>query len=193
MKTIEIDLNGAVDYLKFRDNKLQAFTALGGWPSLNDSQKMEFIEHSLNDPAFDYATNNANKIAFLVSQGETVESASDLLVDFYAQFHLREIASCTKRMNSLALYKLIFKTLSVPAAADFYDSTEKLARMFCDQAIKGTQYGLGGKDGLMDFIESTGSFSAAGLAQKGYELNTGTINDFIAALKDILINGNYSM
>lgn len=183
----------AIDYLKARELAKQEMINKGGWTELTDEEKFHVIKFFVEDPEFDSATNNANKVGFLTSIGYSIQDAQLYLPKAYAVHHEKEVVACKKRADSIDASNLVALYLGLDDARDFIETTKSLYDLFRDQGIKGVNYGSVG-EGLLDFIESTPgtSFEFLGLAQQGYTTNGGLpISGLITGLKDILINGNY--
>lgn len=183
----------AVDYLKARDLARDEMVVQGGWNALSDVDKYEIILLFLDDPAFDRATNDANKVGFLMSKGLTLQQAQMYLVQAYSSHNVLEIEACAKRANSEAIRNILISFLSINDAADFTRVTKDLIALYSTKGIKGINDGTSG-EGIFDFIESTSgtTYETAGLAEQGYVLNGGApYSILITGLMDILRNGNY--
>lgn len=184
----------AVDYLKVRALILTEVNTKGGWGFLSDKEKDVVIDSFLEDPLLDTDTNNINKVTHLVTvHGMSSPDAQAYLAVAFATHHVKEVKSCEKRAASQDVAALMATYLDLADARDFIDTTKAMYDMFRLQGIKGTQYGTVG-EGLLDFIESQAgtSFEFIGLAQQGYVLKTGVIQDLVTGLVDMLINGNYT-
>lgn len=184
----------AVDYVKVRALILTEVNTKGGWGFLSDKEKDVVIDSFLEDPLLDTDTNNINKVTHLVTvHGMSSPDAQAYLAVAFATHHVKEVKSCEKRAASQDVAALMATYLDLADARDFIDTTKAMYDMFRLQGIKGTQYGTVG-EGLLDFIESQAgtSFEFIGLAQQGYVLKTGVIQDLVTGLVDMLINGNYT-
>lgn len=176
------------DYLQTRDRIIDLFN----WSTATDIEKDLVIAYFGYDKSLDTATNDTNKVAYLMGKGMTQAEAQGFLLLSYSKFHTKEKESCYKRANSEKLSVTMLTYLSIPDSRDFIETTKLLMDLYAQQGIFGTSYGSAGI-GIMDYIESTVGtvYENVGLDSKGYILNTGTIADFKNDLTDILLNGNY--
>ncbi len=93
------------------------------------------------------------------------------------------------RINSTPFTFAIIKYLSEADGQSFIDATRNLVIDFKTIALTGTNYG-NVRDGIMDYIESTGGYSAGGL--KDFTIETPyELFDLISDLKKIIIHGIY--
>ena len=162
------------------------------WSGLTDSEKDIVISLYLKEDSVTESTYNGYKVAYLMGKGYTLTQASGILIQSYANYHVREVNACLKRANSEMLYVVIAKYLTLTDAGDLIKITHKLFDLFKSQAIRGVNEGSAG-EGLFDFLESTvgTSYENSGLEEQGYTLNTGTYTEFITELMDVLREGNY--
>lgn len=183
----------AIDYLKARELAKDEMVTLGGWGSLTSEDKGYIVDFFLEDPAFDSATNNANKVGYLMGTGLSLQEAQGYLASAYAAHHKKEKGACYKRANSVRVSEIVATYLSISDAADFVKTIDIPLTLYTTQGIKGVNDGSAGA-GLFDFLESTAGtiYETAGLAEQGYTINVGTVNDLITALMDVLRNGNYT-
>lgn len=182
----------ATDYLQYRMWIDKYFNDNYGWSSANDIEKQIIIDFNLLDRDFDTTTNNTNKIVFLMGKGYSQQEAQGYLINAYAHHHTLDKYSCINRAESEALTRVVLTYLSVDDATDFIETTKTLVELYEDRAIKGVNYDSESV-GFFDFIESTVGtvYETSGLSSKGYTLNTGTIQDCIDAMMDVLVKGNY--
>jgi uncharacterized protein YoaH (UPF0181 family) len=183
----------AIDFLKARALAKIEMVNKGGWNNLTDEEKDYIILFYLKDPSIDEATNNTNKVTYLMGKGMSYNEAIDYLTTAYSKFHSKERDSTYKRATSVDTTNLLAKYLTTEDMASFLDITKMMIDKYKDEGITGTEYSVVG-EGLTDFINSTPgtSFENLGLASQGYVLKTGTIDDLKNGLIDILINGNYA-
>jgi len=177
------------DYLQVRDRILDIFD----WNTATLSEIDIVISYFAYDKNVDAATNDANKVGYLMGQGLTLEEAQGFLVQAYAKFHTKERESCKSRSQSEKVSEVMLTFLSIPDASDFLHTVDGLLRFYSDEGVFGTAYGSAGV-GILDYIESTPGtvYENTGLHTKGYEYNGGATSEmFVAALKDVLLNGNY--
>jgi hypothetical protein len=176
------------DYLQTREFIIDLFD----WSTATDTEKDIVISYFGYDKALDMATNDTNKVAYLMGKGMTQADAQGFLVLSYSKFHTKEKGACYKRANCEKLSIVMLSYLSIIDSRDFIETTKLLMDLYAQQGIFGTSYGSAGV-GIMDYIESTVGtvYENVGLDSKGYILNTGTITDFKNDLSDILLNGNY--
>jgi hypothetical protein len=176
------------DYLQTRNHIIDIFD----WSTATDAEKDIVISYFGFDKSLDTATNDTNKVAYLMGKGMTQADAQGFLVLSYSKFHTKEKGACYQRANCEKLSIVMLSYLSIIDSRDFIETTKLLMDLYAQQGIFGTAYGVAGV-GIMDYIESTPGtvYENVGLDSKGYIFNTGTLNDFKNDLKDILLNGNY--
>jgi hypothetical protein len=179
------------DILQTRD-RIKSMVDNITWTNLTSSERDLVIDLYLKETNVNENTYNTYKVGHLMSKGYTLDQSRYLLFQAYGDFHVREVKACEKRCRSEKLYKVIAKYLTLADAGDLIKVTHKLFDLYKSQAIRGTLDGNAG-EGLFNFLESTpgSSYEFAGLAQQGYTLNTGSYDDFITELMDILRHGNY--
>jgi hypothetical protein len=176
------------DYLQVRDRIIEIFQ----WSTATDIEKDLIIEYFGYEPALDLATNDTNKVAYLMGKGMTQIEAQGFLIQSYAAFHTKEKESCQTRANSEKLSEVMLTYLTIPDARDFIETTKSLVDLYTDQAVFGTNQGTAGV-GIIDYIDSTVGtvYENVGLSGKNYTLNVGTMEDLKNGLKDVLLTGNY--
>lgn len=182
----------ATDYLQYRMWIDKYFNDSYGWSSSNDTEKQVIIDFNLLDRSLDDNTNNTNKVVFLMGKGYSQQEAQGYLIASYAHHHTLDKYSCRNRAESESLTKVVLTYLSVDDATDFIETTKTLVELYEDRAIKGVNYDSESV-GFFDFIESTVGtiYENSGLSSKGYVVNIGTTQDFIDAMMDVLVKGNY--
>ena len=93
------------------------------------------------------------------------------------------------RVNSNAFTFAIIKYLSEDDGQTFIDATRNFVIDFKTIALTGTNYG-NSIDGIMDYVESTGSYVNGGL--KNYSIVAPyTLEELITDLKKIIVYGEY--
>lgn len=162
------------------------------WSGLTNTEKEVVIDYYLKETSKSEDDANTEKVMYLLGVGYNMSQAQSRLIKSYADYHLWEISSCSKRANSEQLYVVIAKYLSLTDAGDLIKITHKLFDLYKTQGIRGINDGNAG-EGLFDFLESTVGtpFETTGLLQQGYVLRIGTYTSFIDELMDVLRNGNY--
>lgn len=179
------------DYLQLR-SFINDIITTKTWSGLTPAEKDITIETFARGNGVTLNTDNTNKVIYLMGKGNTQTQAIGILNNAYSVFHIKEIEACVKRANSPKVFSVVNKYLSITNASDFIRTTQTLFGLFVTQGIRGVNDGEAG-EGLFDFIESTvgTTYEFMGLAQSNYPLNTGTIQDFITELMDILRHGKY--
>jgi len=133
------------------------------------------------------------KILVAQKRGTTIANCKSVLEDSYeywmTDFDLQSVA-CRKHRFAFAKTVLIKNV----ATADLYTilgSLGGLAIQYSDYGVEGTTEG-DPIEGLFNFIEATGSYSATGiLAMTLTMLNSVTKEEMVAKMMDCLRNGNY--
>lgn len=176
------------DYLQIRDRIIDIFD----WSTATDLEKDLVISYFGYDKSLDIATNDTNKITYLMGKGMTQTESEMFLVTSYSKFHTKEKESCCKRSNSEKISEVMLTFLSIPDSRDFIETTKGLLDLYSERGVFGINYGSAGV-GIIDYINSTTGtvYENVGLESKGYILNYGTITDFKNSLLDVLVNGNY--
>lgn len=162
------------------------------WSGTTDEEKDIIIRLHSKETSKAESIATTEKIVYLMGKGYTQAQAQGVLIQSYADYHLKEIISSEKRGNSEKLYQIIAKYLTLNDAGDLIKISHKLFDLYKTQGIRGVNDGNAG-EGLFDFLESTvgTSYETTGLVQQGYTLNTGDYTSFISELMDVLRNGNY--
>jgi hypothetical protein len=184
-------ISATTDFLQLRRYMLEIVNSKT-WTGLSSVEKHRAIHCYLKETSKTRDESQTEKITFLLSEGDTMEEAINKLTDAFAKFQVANIQSSVQRANSTALYKLIATYLLIQDATDFYKKASSLFLDYKNEGIRGIAYGDEG-EGLLDYIESTvgTSFENNGLEEEAYTLKTGSYNDFIVGLQDVLIKGKY--
>ncbi len=150
------------------------------WADLTDAEKDIAI-------ALDIGNNSSDKVAYLMSKGDTLNEAKGKLIQAFSKTHTPTVQSCRERGEHENLYAIVPKYLSQGDSADFFRLIQELWSQYINQAIMGVNDGHAG-EGLFDFIESTvgTSFENAGLEQQGFVMQNGDADasNFITELMD---------
>jgi len=177
------------DYLVKRKSISDEATS-STWSNLTDNDKYIVIRYYATDNNVDTNTNNANKVGFLMGEGQSLSEAQDYLLSAFALHHEKEIPVCETRAKCKKLNEVVLSHLSEDDATDFTNTSATLFGFYINHARKGSNDNSK-LDGLFDFIESTSSYALVGLEQQGYALLQGTWASFTTAIMDVLRNGNY--
>ena len=135
------------------------------------------------------ATEPSKLIGYLMGQGYSQLDAINKFKENRAMDIRLASVSAEKRIDSVAFTYSTIKYLSEDDGQTFIDATRNFVIDFKTIALTGTNYG-NSIDGIMDYIESTGSYINGGL--KNYPINPPyTLEEFITELKNIIIYGHY--
>lgn len=156
---------------------------------------------SLTDPSKDivgiYCAKDINTlIAYYMSQGMSQTDATM----YYLERRITDIQHAGQgycnRINKPILQAYILIFIGESQAIQFNDQLRNYKSDLCSIALVGSMYG-DSKEGIMDYIESTGSYSTGGL--KNYTMSAEMVALYgsqdnarlalITILKDIIING----
>jgi len=182
------------DYLQMRrhiDDLINTGSP-SGWDSLTTAEKQILIDLHLKDRSLSQAANDTNKVVFLMTNGLTLEEAQGHLINAYAEHHVNDKISCTTRANSKRSAIIVAKYLQLSDATDFINEIKNLLELYISRGIKGIEYDSLDY-GLFDYFKSTpGSpYEFTGLASNAYALKTGTLQNLIDELLDVLWLGKY--
>ena len=138
----------------------------------------------------EYCAADANSIVgYLMSKGMTQEDAIQQYKHNRAVDIRKAGEAATSRIESPAFTYAVIKYLSEEDGQTFLDAIRNFVIDYKNVALTGTNYGQN-IDGIMDYIESTGSYTEGGL--KNYTiLSPYTLEEFISELKNIIVYGNY--
>lgn len=180
----DIGMEISNDYLVVK-NEVKELVTLIGWSGLTNTEKDIAISY--------YAYENAeDAVMYLIMNGICLNEnkAIEYLTEKWHIHHGLVIESLKIRWYYVKL--VTSKYLSFKDSLDIFDVTvtNLITNMF-NTSLLGYNYG-DAKDGIMDFIESTNGFYGNGLRERNYKLNTGTWDDFIKEIKDVLIYGIYT-
>lgn len=170
------------DYLVLKTT-IKELVVTKTWNSLTNVEKDYAIQF------YSYPTIQDAVIYLMTAKGYTQEYAQFIILQQWHKHHGRLIASCKQRWYYVKLIVPMY--LSFNDAEDLLDTIEPLIFVYNDMGRLGVNYG-DKKDGIMDYIESTNTFFSQGLKENNYILLIGTWNDFINALKNVLVYGIYN-
>lgn len=170
------------DYLIIK-NSIKELVAELGWVSLSNVERDVVIEYYAYESASDAVMH------IMVTKGYTLNQAQLYLVQQWHRHHGKVVYACKQRWYYAKLIIPIY--LSFNDGEDLFSVVESLAFAYNDMGKLGMNYG-DRTNGIMDFIESTNAYVDNGLCERGYAVLTGTCDDLVQDLKDVLINGMYS-
>lgn len=134
------------------------------------------------------ATDSTTIITHYMMQGMSQADATYIYITNRSVDIKNAAESCSKRITSPTYIKYIIMFLPEETAQQFLDATRNFSLDYQSAALFGNMYG-DGRDGIMDYIDGTGSYVGGGL--RNYTTYVGTdINQLIFLLNDLLINGN---
>jgi len=175
-------LNIANDYLvpKFEIRELVEEI---GWTGLTNAEKdVAILTYSYN--------NMLNAITYLMTEkGMSQNQAQGYLLQEWHKHHGRLVDTCKSRWFYVKF--IIAQYLSFADAEELLDDCQMLIFSFTECGRLGTQYG-DNNNGIMDYLESTGTFVSQGLRETGYELQQGTWDLFIEEINKVLVQGIYN-
>lgn len=166
------------DYVFVRD-QIKMFVSAMTFNNLSEIDK----EVALTYCASDMTT----LITYLMMQGYSQQEAIDIYITKRAVDIRNASLSCEKRIKSSEYIKSIISFLPEEYAVQFLDATRNFSIDYQNIALFGTQYG-DYRDGIMDYIEGTGSYVGGGL--RNYPTYPGlNIENLIILLHNILVKG----
>lgn len=191
-----------IDYMRARLEVQQlVLAAPNGFNDFKTDDKYSIGEFVAIDDA-------TTLIAFYIEQGYSATEAKGLHLQRLSFNHVNERSSAEIRANSEVVTSIIIKYLTWQngdgsinrlQADNFISATREFISDYKTEAILGTFYG-DVVDGIMDYIESTGSYTSGGMKNYSFnpEINTAYGGDtelvrqaFISEFKDVFVNGNY--
>ena len=132
------------------------------------------------DGTIDYTT----LIGYYMGLGYSQTEAQGKIINDEIEFLRPELTSCSPQRYRDA-QKVCAMFLTPLDQDDIFTKIIIPLKNFQEMGILGLNY-RSTVEGLMDFIDSTGSYSASGLEQQNYTLNFGTIELFKSSLKNAL-------
>jgi len=154
-----------------------------GWNNLTNDEKDLAIKY------YSYPDFTSAVIYLMTVKGMSQPNAQGFLLLQWHRHHGGVLNSCKQRWYYVKF--VVPKFLSFLDSDDLLNSIEPLIATLNNIGRQGINYG-DNKDGIMDYVESTNSFTGQGLRQAGYTLLYGDYDIFIAEIKDVLINGIYN-
>ena len=188
-KILEIKL---LDYGQLVNECKDAVTSYGG--SIGDiptqHQKLNACKYMAVRDGGGNVDNDA-----IIAFYQTVEGGSLSFSDAISQHyryegvHLEKVTNCySSRAKDTYAFGLVFSYLTDADAEDFISKTAQLISMYSNFSIIGTEYGSN-IPGIMDWINSTSSFSGSGLSQQGYNLKRNDLNALKTSLSEWIVDG----
>lgn len=160
-----------------------------GWENLSNLEKDIVIDYWANpDQGNGVANTEMVTHLFMTGKVSTQEEASDYLVDKWFNHWEKYVDPCQKRLREAV--KSLLHYIYFDDANDIDDDIVELKHLYLNSARIGLNYG-DGRDGIMDWVESTNAFYGQGLAENNYPLKKGTIDDLINELRDALVGNRF--
>lgn len=156
-----------------------------GWDNCTHPEKDIVIKYYAN-PDLGLGVETQKIVIHLMTyHGMTQDEAVGYMIECWVQHWEKNKECCKTRWIDVA--RTVLKYLSFADATDLDTSLFELKLAYLDSNLQGIGYG-DSKPGIMNFVKSESVFIGNGLAEKGYTLNVGTIQDFINDLEDVLID-----
>jgi hypothetical protein len=171
----------ANDYLVCK-NEIKELVFKKGWPSLTNSEKDLAIQY------YSYP-DMISAVMYLMGKGYSQAQAQGYVLQQWHRHHGNLINACKQRWYYVKF--IVPQYLSFTDAEDLLNTVEPLVFAYNDMGRLGINYG-DKKDGIMDYIESTGMFTNQGLKENNYILQQSTWDGFITAMKNVFVEGIYS-
>lgn len=154
-----------------------------GWSGLTNLEKDLAIQY------YSFVT-PIDAVTYLMTvKGYTQDFAQLFLLQQWHRHHANSTNTAKKRWYYVKL--TVSKYLSFYDSEDLLNSVEPLIFPLMDIARLGINYG-DKKEGIMDYIESTGIFTGQGLRENNYTLLVGDYDIFIGELKNVIVDGIYN-
>jgi hypothetical protein len=178
----DFGLNIANDYLvpKFEIRELVKEI---GWSGLTNTEKdIAILTYSYD--------NMLDAVTYLMTEkGMNQYQAQGYLLQEWHKHHGRLVDTCKSRWFYVKF--IIAQYLSFADAEELLDECQLLILSYIECGRLGTQYG-DNNNGIMDYLESTGTFIDQGLRESGYVLQQGNWDIFIGELNNVLVQGIYN-
>jgi len=173
----------ANDYLVCK-NEIRNLVISIGWSGLTTEEKDLAIHY------YAYNTDVEAVIYLMTEKGMSQLEAQMFLLQQWHKHHHGVISTCVQRWY--------YVKYTVPMFLSFNDCED----LFSDPVVLSliTQMGEVGligtaagdnRDGIVNFVDSTGIFTGNGLREKGYTLDYGTYDELIYSIKIVMLEGIY--
>lgn len=153
-----------------------------GWNNLTNDEKDLAIKY------YSYPDSISAVIYLMSVKGMSQAQAQGFLLLQWHRHHGGVLNSCKQRWYYVKF--IVPQFLSFVDSDDLLNTIEPLIATLNNIGRQGISYG-DNRDGIMDYVESTNSFTNQGLRESGYILVNGNYDVFISKIKDVLINGVY--
>lgn len=170
------------DYMVCK-TEISGLVQSAGWSGLTAEEKdlaIQYHAYAVTDDVISY---------LVTTKGYSNEYAQAYILELWHRHRGNVILSTKQRWYYVKA--VVPAYLSYLDSEDLLNSVETLAFAYNDMGRLGINYG-DKKDGVMDYIESTGIYAGKGLRETNYTLLAGTWDVLIAALKAVLVNGVYT-
>jgi hypothetical protein len=173
----------ANDYLVIK-NAIRDLVSAVVWSGLTSVEKDISIQY------YAYSTDMEAVIYLMTEKGMTQQEAQYFLLQEWHKHHKGVMNTCQERWYYVKLTVPMFLSFN-DCENLFSDATVlSLVTQMNEMGLLGTDAG-DNRDGIMNFVESTGGFTGNGLKEKGYALEQGTWEIFIQAIKNVMLEGIY--
>ena len=173
----------ANDYLVCK-NEIRNLVANSDWSGLTTTEKDLAIQY------YAYNTDVEAVIYLMTEKGMSQQEAQLFLLQQWHRHHAGVISTCTQRWY--------YVKYTVPMFLSFIDCENlfgdpvvlSLITQMAEMGLLGTDAG-DDRDGIINFVDSTGIFTGKGLREKGYTLDYGTYEELIYSIKNVMLEGIY--
>jgi hypothetical protein len=167
------------DYV-LRRNQMKLCSSGVGFATLNTEEKDIVLNNSAEEPM--------TLIVYIMTRDQVSQAVAYDEYLTIRSIDIRNAANCYGvRIDDSFFTKTIIKYLGMINGEVFLDAIRNFVSDLKDVALLGTEYG-NNRDGILDYIESTGSYTDSGLLD--YDIETGyTLEGFIEQLKKIIYYG----
>jgi hypothetical protein len=172
----------ANDYLVYK-NTINDICNQKRWSGLTNTEKDIAIQY------YSYP-DSTSAVAYLMTvKGMSQPQAQEFLLLQWHKHHGNLMNACKLRWYYVKLIAITY--LSFEDVETLLSNIQLLILLYVTVGRIGINYG-DVKEGIMDYIESTNIYLNNGLRETKYTLLTGTYNDFIQALKNVIVEGIYN-
>jgi hypothetical protein len=189
------DISSIENWYKYGENVLKDYQEIQkairlyhyikGWDNLTHPEKDIVIKYYAN-PDLGQGVQIYQIIVHLMTMhGMTQNEAIGYMTECWIEHFERNRECCKSRW--IDVVRCVLKYLNFHDASDLDTSLFQLKLAYLDSNLQGIGYG-DSLPGIMNFVNSDSIFTGNGLEEKGYVLNTGTIQDFKKELEEVIID-----
>ena len=154
------------------------------WSGLTNAEKDLAIQYYSYEDGMDAV------IYLITEKGMSQQQAQLYLLQEWHKHHKGVMSACLQRWYYVKFVVPLF--LSFHDCEDLFgDATVlSLVTQLNELGLLGTEAG-DNRDGIINYIDSTGIYTNNGLREKGYTLTQGTCEMLIQAIKNVMLEGIY--